>query len=310
MTTTATRPRGVDPLNSMMGVRVRSMSPAGTDFEGETGNRFHDHRGHSTLASVGVLADSAVAGAFFASVPTGSRTVVSQLTAVTAAPLPADGVVTARARTEHLDLATGTGLSGGRITSDDGTTCVQLLARSVVVSRPAQDDVHLAPGPTTTFPEPEPATAAAELTGIEGRAIVEGIAAGTVSRGPLAGLIGLSVDAVGDDTVTARLDPQPWMSNQVGSVHGGMLFAAAALASGLAAQTRTTPGQEHHLQDLTIDFVRSPAVGGPSITIEARVVRAGRRIVLIESRLLDPDGRLLARSGSSAQLRQGVTGNP
>ena len=298
MTTTPARPRGVDPLNTMMGVRVLAMSPAGTDLTAAAGVRFHDHRGRTTLASVGVLADSAVAGAFFASVPAGNRTVVSQLTAVATAPLPDAGVLTATAATDHLDLESGTGLSVGTITAD-GATRVHLLARSVVVSRAARDDIHLAPGPTTDFPAPDPVT---PIDGAAGRAVVEGIAGGSVSGGPLAGLVGLTVTDVGRDTVTATLRPEPWMSNQVGSVQGGILFAAAALTNGLLAQTLTAPGQDYTLQDQTVDYVRSPAVDGPPITALARVVRAGRRIVLIESALSGPGGVLLARTTATAQL--------
>ncbi|MFC4604052.1 PaaI family thioesterase [Rhodococcus kronopolitis] len=300
MTTPATRPRGVDPLNTMMGVRVLDMSPAGTDLEAAIGPRFHDHRGQSGMASVGVLADSAVAGAFYASLPPGHRTVVSQLTAAVAAPLPATGLVTSRARTEHLDLDAGTGLSAGRVATD-GVTAVRLLARSVIVTRAAQNEVHLAAGPTLVVPAPEPADPES-LAGLDGRAVVTGIAAGTLPRGPLPGLIGLEVESVGETTVSARFAPTPWMSNQIGSVQGGILFAAAALTSGLNAQALTAVGQSYRLLDLKIDFIRSPAVDGPPIRVEAEVVRAGRRIVLIETRLLDADGHLLARTGSSAQL--------
>lgn len=301
MTASATRPRGVDPLNTMMGVRVLAMAPTGTELEGTIGPRFHDHRGLSGLASVGVLADTAVAGAFYASLPPGHRTVVSQLTAAVAAPLPSAGVVTARARTEHLDLDAGTGLSAGRVATADGVTAVRLLARSVVVTRAAQSEVHLAAGPTLVIPDPEPADPES-LNGRGGRAVVAGIAAGTLPRGPLAGLLGMELESVGDTTVSARFAPTPWMSNQIGSVQGGILFAAAAMTSGLNAQALTAAGQSYRLLDLKIDFIRSPSVDGPPIRVDAEVVRAGRRIVLIETRLFDADGHLLARTGSSAQL--------
>ncbi|MFC9789109.1 PaaI family thioesterase [Rhodococcus sp. NPDC127528] len=301
MTATPTRPRGVDPLNTMMGVRVLAMSPTGTVLEGETGPRFHDHRGLSGLASVGVLADTAVAGAFFAALPPGNRTVVSQLTAAVAAPLPAAGALTARASTEHLDLDAGTGLSTGRVTAADGTTAVSLLARSVVVTRAARNDDRSGPAPALVIPAPEPADPES-VAGLDGRAVVRGIAAGTIPRGPLAGLIGLEVESVSDATISARFTPAPWMSNQIGSVQGGVLFAAADLTTGLTAQILTSAGKSYRLLDLKIDFVRSPATDGRPIRVESEIVRAGRRIALIETRLLGSGGELLARSGSSVQL--------
>ncbi|MFE3289532.1 PaaI family thioesterase [Rhodococcus sp. NPDC059234] len=301
MTAPPIRPRGVDPLNTMMAVRVLAMSPTGTVLEGETGPRFHDHRGLSGLASVGVLADTAVAGAFFAALPPGNRTVVSQLTAAVAAPLPGAGALTARAGTDHLDLDAGTGLSTGRVTTEDGTTAVSLLARSVIVTRAARDDSRSSGAPAPAIPDPEPADPES-LVGLDGRAVVRGIAAGTIARGPLAGLIGLEVESVSGTAISARFASAAWMSNQIGSVQGGVLFSAADLTTGLSAQTLTSAGESYRLLDLKIDFVRSPAADGRPIRVEAEVVRAGRRIALIETRLLGSDGELLARSGSSVQL--------
>ena len=93
------------------------------------------------------------------------------------------------------------------------------------------------------------------------------------------------------------------MSNPLGSIQGGVLITAADLITGLAAQTLTAPGQGYEALDMRIDFVRSPAADGPPIRAEAEVLRAGRRLALIESRLVDPSGRLLARAAASVQLR-------
>ncbi|GAB2631510.1 hotdog fold thioesterase [Prescottella soli] len=303
MTSVSVTPRGIDPLNTVMGVRTLSMNAAGASFEQSVGPRFHDHRGLTTLGSVGVVADDAVAGAgaFYASVPTGSRTVVSQLTATAAAPLPATGAVTAAASTAHLDLDAGTGIT---IRDPHGRVAAVLRARSFVVSRPSQAEVHYGPAAELVVPEPEAVTAADELATMPGLAIVEAMAAGGVRRGPLAGLVDLTVDAATRGSVSARMTPQAWMSNAIGTVQGGVLLSVADLAAGLAAQTLTEPGGSFRTLDAHLDLVRSPAVDGPPIRVNSAVVRAGRRLALIETRLTAPDGHLLVSVRASVQLGQ------
>ncbi|WP_241565988.1 PaaI family thioesterase [Prescottella agglutinans] len=304
MTSVPVAPRGIDPLNTVMGVRTLSMNASGARFEQSVGPQFHDHRGLTTLGSVGVVADDAVAGAFYASVPPGSRTVVSQLTATAAAPLPAVGAVTAAASTTHLDLDAGTGITVGDIRDPHGRVAALLRARSFVVSRPSRVELHYGPAAELVVPEPEVVTAADVLAAMPGLAILEAMAAGSVRRGPLAGLVDLTVDAATRGTVTARMTPQAWMSNEIGTVQGGVLLAVADLASGLAAQTLTEPGDTFRTLDAHLDLVRSPAVDGPPIRVESEVVRAGRRLALIETRLTGADGHLLVSARASAQLGQ------
>lgn len=302
MTPVSTAPRGIDPLNTVMGVQTLAMNAAGARFEQSVGPRFHDHTGRTTLGSVGVVADDAVAGAFYASVPAGSRTVVSQLVVTAAAPLPHTGVVTASASTTHLDLASGTGVSGGDIRGADDRVAAVLRARSFVVSRPSQVDLHYGPAAGLVVPEPETATPQDELSTMPGLAIVEGIAVGSVRRGPLAGLVDLTVVTAARGTVTAQMNPRAWMSNEIGTVQGGVLLAVADLAAGLAAQTLTEPGTSFRTLDAHLDLVRSPAVDGPPIRVDTEVVRAGRRLALIETRLSSADGGLLVSARASVQL--------
>ncbi|PTR24783.1 uncharacterized protein (TIGR00369 family) [Rhodococcus sp. OK519] len=302
MTSVSVAPRGIDPLNIVMGVRTLAMNAAGARFEQSVGPRFHDHRGLTTLGSVGVVADDAVAGAFYAGVPTGSRTVVSQLVVTAAAPLPRTGLVTASASMTHLDLAAGTGVTSGEVHDPDGGIAALLRARSFVVTRASQAELHYGPAADLAVPEPETTTPHDELAALPGLAIVEAIAAGTVRRGPLAGLVDLSVDAAARGAVTALMTPQTWMSNEIGTVQGGVLLSVADLAAGLVAQTLTEPGGSFHTLDAHLDLVRSPAVDGPPIVVEAEVVRAGRRLALIETRLSSADGGLLVSARASVQL--------
>lgn len=302
MASVSVAPRGIDPLNTVMGVRTLTMNAAGASFQQSLGPRFHDHRGHTTLGSVGVVADDAVAGAFYASVPEGSRTVVSQLVAAAAAPLPRTGEVTAHASTAFLDPESGTGITSGDIRDDDGRIAAVLRARSFIVSRPSQVDLHYGPAATLVVPDREGATPPEALSAMSGLAIVQGISSGDVRRGPLAGLVDLTVETAARGAVAGQMTPQAWMSNEIGTVQGGVLLTVADLAAGLAAQTLTAPGAGFRTLDAHLDLVRSPAVDGPPIRVEATVVRAGRRIALVETRLTGVDGGLLVAARAAAHL--------
>ncbi|CRK50699.1 Thioesterase [Rhodococcus sp. RD6.2] len=300
MTSTDT-PR-VDRLMAMMGARQGAVEPGRIEFTQEVGSRFHDHRGRTVLGSIGVLVDSVPGSAAGRAVPRGTQTVLSQITATLAAPLPDTGDVLARGHAVHLDLDTGIGLSAGELTGPDGQTLAVLTSRSVVVTRGATHADTVFGGEALPVPEAEPGTDPAEFAELTGLDVVSAIAAGKVARGPLAGLFGVEVTEVERGRVVAEFVPQPWMANYLGTVQGGNLISVSDVTAGLASQTLTAAGQDYRVLDLRIDFVRSPALDGGPVRVRSEVVRAGRRLALIDTELVDTSGILLARAQTSVQL--------
>ncbi len=286
----------LDPVNAAMGVRLRERGEGGLVYEQALGARFHDHRGVSTLGSVGVLLDTAVAGTVYAALPPGKRSVAASLTVSSAGPVPDDGTVAVYGRIEHLDTGAGIGMASGSLRDEHGSVCAVVSARGVVVDR--NFDHGAESGAPQLPPVGEPASGE-DLRRHLGLDVVQGIALGEVPRGAMAELMGLEVRIVETGTITAVLTPQEWMANSMGTLQGGILLAAADLICGLAAETATDPGEGYRVLDLRADFVRSPAVTGPDIRLEANVVRAGRRIELVEARIATDDGRLLTRASAS-----------
>ncbi|TQF69463.1 PaaI family thioesterase [Rhodococcus spelaei] len=288
---------------TLMGARRGESEPGHTHYAQAVGPRFHDHRGRTILGSIGVLVDAVPGSAAGRSVPAGTQTVLSQVTAALAAPLPDHGELVARGHVVHLDLDTGIGLSAGDVTGPDGQPLAVLTARSVVVSRGATHADTVFGGDPLPVPTAEPVTDPAEFADLPGLDVVTAVASGAVARGPLAGLFGVELAAVEHGRVVAEFTPQPWMANYLGSVQGGNLIATSDLLTGLTAQTLTAPGQDYRALDLRIDFVRSPTIDGGAVRVESAVVRAGRRLALVETTLTDATGRLLARAAASVQLR-------
>ncbi|QBJ96150.1 hotdog fold thioesterase [Rhodococcus sp. ABRD24] len=295
-------PELLDRLNLLMGVQVRELRPGHLVLAQEVGPRFHDHRGHTVLGSMGVLTDACPGGALGNSVPKGVGVVLSQVSATLAAPMPAHGTIVATGDAVHLDADSGMGLASGVMHDGDGNVVAVLQSRSVLVTRPRANADAVLSGERLPVPAPEPCAAADELAGRSGLDIVDDIASERIARGPLAGLLDLRLTDVERGNLTASFTPLDWMSNPLGSIQGGILISAADLINGLVAQTLTAADQQYRILDLRIDFIRSPATDGPPITAEAEVVRAGRRLALIESRLVDGSGQTLIRASASAQL--------
>lgn len=292
-----------DPVNAAMGVRLIERAEHGLVYEQELGKRFHDHRGQSTLGSVGVLLDTAVAGTVYASLPNGQRSVAASLTVSSAKALPASGVVAAYGRSEHIDVEAGTGLASGSLRDAAGDVCAVVSARGVVVDRKFDhsSDEGVAALPSVDTIAGAAAEDDAELGQRLGLDVVQGIALGDIPRGAMAELLALELRIVETGAVTAVLTPQEWMANSMGTLQGGILLAVADQICGLAAETATDPGERYRVLDLRTDFVRSPDVTGPDIRLEANVVRVGRRIELVEARITTSGGKLLTRASASVQ---------
>ncbi|MDH6279846.1 PaaI family thioesterase [Prescottella agglutinans] len=296
-------PEQLDRLNTFMGVEAREARPGHLVLAQQVGNRFHDHRGQTILGSLGVLADSCPGGSLGNSLPEGVGMVLSQISATLAAPLPAHGKVHSTGDATHLDLDAEIGLAAGVMQDDNGTTVAVLQSRGVVVGRPSANADAVLSGESLSIPPAEQVATEDELARHSGLDIVDAIASERMARGPLAGLLDLRLTDVERGRLVAAFAPREWMSSPLGSIQGGLLISAADLMNGLVTQTLTGAGQQYRVLDLRIDFIRSPATDGPDIRAEAEVVRAGRRIALIESRLTDVAGQVLVRVAASAQLQ-------
>ncbi len=154
-------------------------------------------------------------------------------------------------------------------------------------------------GEPLPVPTPEKTS---NLSGLSGSDVVEGIRDGKLERGPLAGLLDLAVVDVTPGSVVGEFAPVAWMANPLGAVQGGVLISAVDAITGLSAQTLTSVDQDYRVLDHKIDFLRSPDIGGPVLRAEASVIRAGRRLALIETRIVDAGGQVYVRATSSIQM--------
>jgi len=120
---------------------------------------------------------------------------------------------------------------------------------------------------------------------------------------PLRAFLGMTL--TGDDAGigVATVEAGPDHMNPNGVVHGAVLFALVDTAMGKATMSVIDEPDTYCASiEVSMRFIR-PALGGP-LTATASVIKRGRNVVHLESRVTGEDERLVASSaGSFAILR-------
>lgn len=92
--------------------------------------------------------------------------------------------------------------------------------------------------------------------------------------------------------------PGPDLANPAGSVHGGWVGAIVDDVSGAALVSLLTDPAPFPTVSMHIEFIRPIAIGGTH-TVRGTVVRAGKRVTVVDATITDADGRLLARASTT-----------
>lgn len=90
----------------------------------------------------------------------------------------------------------------------------------------------------------------------------------------------------------------PQLANLAGAVHGGYLALVCDESCGLAGASLGERFRPMLTMDLDVSYLR-PGLVGATYRIDGRVLHAGGTRVLAESRITDPDGRLIATARAS-----------
>lgn len=112
---------------------------------------------------------------------------------------------------------------------------------------------------------------------------------------PFAEHLGLAVQTTDDGRSRATLRVDRRHLNPHGVVHGAVLFALADTGMGRALYTRLAPHQSCATIEIKINFLA--AVRGGEITCDTELLRLGRSVAHLESRLYAGDERVATASG-------------
>lgn len=119
------------------------------------------------------------------------------------------------------------------------------------------------------------------------------------SRGTMIAAHGTRFVSVGDGRAVARLDFAPGLAQLTGRFHAGAIVALADETATAAVMWATNPSPELRPErfpltlQLSVNLLRNTDRG--SLTAEAEIVHRGRTTVVVDVRVVDDRGRLMAK---------------
>jgi len=109
---------------------------------------------------------------------------------------------------------------------------------------------------------------------------------------PFAQLLGIELLAASRGSATMRLMIRPELTQNYGLLHGGAMASLIDTATAFAIVSQLTQPEKFTTVDLTVNYLKAVTEG--SATCEARVVRAGRRLLTLSAEVHDDGGNLAA----------------
>ena len=123
----------------------------------------------------------------------------------------------------------------------------------------------------------------------------------TFAQVPYVRLLGLEFVRAERGAATFALEVREELTRMGGIAHGGALASLLDTAAACAVHTLLGPGARTVTVDLTVHFLRPVSAG--RVEARARVLREGRRIVIISAEATDQNGLLVA-TATTTYVRQ------
>jgi uncharacterized protein (TIGR00369 family) len=120
---------------------------------------------------------------------------------------------------------------------------------------------------------------------------------------PISDTIGMLCVEVNPDFAAFEMDAGRRHANPMGTLHGGVLCDLADGAMGVAWASELTTGETFTTLELKINFLKP--VWETHLRAEARVVKRGRTVGLVECDIHDAKGDLVAHATSTCMTLRG-----
>ena len=120
---------------------------------------------------------------------------------------------------------------------------------------------------------------------------------GNVSDFPLGEFIGMSIERPGPGRAIARTTTRDTHHNPHGFVHGAVVFTLIDTSMGAAVMSMLPAGQRCSTIECQVRFLR-PIVND-DLVCETTVIKPGKRVFHLESRVSTPEGRVVATGTGS-----------
>ena len=114
---------------------------------------------------------------------------------------------------------------------------------------------------------------------------------------PFAKLLGISLTQIDSGTATLKMPVRKQLTQNHGVVHGGAMASLIDSATAFAIISLLEPQEKVTTVDLTISYLR-PVMNG-TLNCEAKVVRSGRRLLVVSAEVFDDAEKLVATALST-----------
>lgn len=109
---------------------------------------------------------------------------------------------------------------------------------------------------------------------------------------PFAQLLGLEIVAASRGSATLRMPIRKELTQNYGLLHGGAMASLIDTATAFAIVSQLSSPERFTTVDLTVNYLKAITEG--AAICQARVVRAGRRILTLSAEVHDDAGTLAA----------------
>jgi len=123
---------------------------------------------------------------------------------------------------------------------------------------------------------------------------------------PIATTIGFKLTRIDRGGARIELAAGPEHANPMGTLHGGVLCDIADAAMGMSFASLLNSDESFTTVELKINFLRPHWTG--LLIADAKVIRKGRGLGLVECRITDEKRRLIAYATSTCMAVAGVAG--
>src|SRR3954471_18065524 len=120
---------------------------------------------------------------------------------------------------------------------------------------------------------------------------------------PIFKLLGARLTEIGDGHAQVELEVDERHANPMGTLHGGVLCDIADAAMGLAYAATLEEGESFTTVELKINFLKP--IWNSKLTATATVMKKGRTAGLVECKITDEGGSLVAFSTSTCLTLRG-----
>jgi uncharacterized protein (TIGR00369 family) len=132
---------------------------------------------------------------------------------------------------------------------------------------------------------------------------VQAMLRGEAPGPPVARLVGFQIVEVAPGRAVFEMEAGPQHANPMGTLHGGILCDIADAAMGIAYASSLEEGESFTTLELKINFLKP--VWKARLRAEARVVKRGKTVGMVECDVMDETGSLVARASSTCLTLSG-----